>query len=83
MAKSLHRRAVIRRQGARLYMAEVIPFPVRRVVSDEDIEIDLMTAVDAAIRDLRDISLRWGDEAARQQAEACRLMLEKAYDAAL
>ena len=64
-------------------MADVIPFPVHRIVGDEDVEIDLMTAVDAAIRDLRDISLRWGDEASRQQADACRLMLEKAYDAAL
>ena len=67
-------------QGARLYMAEVIPFPVHRIVSDEDVEIDLMTAVDAAIRDLRDISLHWGEEASRQQAEACRLMLEKAFN---
>jgi hypothetical protein len=65
-------------------MADVIPFPGRRVDAvEEDCEIDLMTAVDAAIRDLRDISLRWGEEASRLQAEACRVMLEKAYDAAL
>ena len=66
-------------------MAEVIPFPVRRIEmpADDELDIDLLTAVDAAIRDLRDISLRWGEEASRQQAEACRLMLEKAYDAAL
>jgi hypothetical protein len=68
-------------------MADVIPFPGRRreAVADDDDnpEIDLMTAVDVAIRDLRDIALRIGEEASRQQAEACRLMLEKAFNAAL
>lgn len=63
-------------------MAEVIPFPVRRVdVEEDDPEIDLLTAVDAAIRDLRDISRGVGDEASRQQAEACRVMLEKVFNA--
>ena len=65
-------------------MADVIPFPGRRVdAAEDDLEIDLLTAVDAAIRDLREITLRWGEETSRQQAEACRLMLEKAFDAAL
>jgi hypothetical protein len=39
--------------------------------------------VDAAIRDLREIALRWGDDAARRQAEECRLMLERAFDEAI
>jgi len=43
----------------------------------------LLTAVDAAIRDLRDISERWGEEAARLQAEECRQMLERAFNAAV
>ena len=60
-------------------MAEVIPFPTRA----EELEIDLLTAVDAAIRDLRDIVRRWGEEPAREQADECRLMLERAYRAAL
>jgi hypothetical protein len=66
-------------------MAEVIPFPSRRPEAghEEDLEIDLLTAVDAAIRDLRDIALRWGEEASREQAEACRLMLERAFNAAV
>jgi hypothetical protein len=62
-------------------MAEIIPFPAR--VEHAEPEIDLLTAVDAAIRDLRDISLRWGEDASREQAEECRRMLERAFYAAL
>jgi len=62
-------------------MADIIQFRVRRDEC-EDLEIDLLTAVDAAIRDLRDISSRWGEEGARLQAEECRLMLERAFAAA-
>lgn len=62
-------------------MAEIIQFhPKPRIEIDE--EIDIYTAVDAAIRDLRDITARWGEEAARTQAEECRRMLERAFDAA-
>jgi len=49
----------------------------------EDDDIDLLTAVDAAIRDLRDISARWGEEASRLQAADCLQMLERAYEAAV
>lgn len=63
-------------------MAEIIQFRPKPVVAEEDEEIDLFTAVDAAIRDLRDITARWGEEAARRQAEECRRMLERAFDAA-
>ena len=38
-------------------------------------EIDLVTAVDVAIRDLREILECWGSEAARQRAQECELML--------
>jgi hypothetical protein len=41
--------------------------------------IDLVTAVDVAIRDLREIRLYWGSEAARQRAEECELMLRSAF----
>jgi hypothetical protein len=58
-------------------VAEVIPFPSRA----EELDIDLVTAVDVAIRDLRDILRRWGEEPARLQADECRLMLERAYRA--
>jgi hypothetical protein len=63
-------------------MAEIIQFRPKFKITEEDEAIDLYTAVDAAIRDLREITARWGDEAARLQAEECRLMLERAFDAA-
>lgn len=65
-------------------MAEIIPFrrKIERIV-EEDSEIDLLTAVDAAIRDLRDISARWGEESSRRLAEECRRMLERAFAAAV
>ena len=64
-------------------MAKIIQFPPRAELSDEAPDIDLLTAVDAAIRDLREIAERWGDEAARLQADECRRMLERAFDAAI
>lgn len=63
-------------------MAEIIPFRPKSELAKEDEEIDLYTAVDAAIRDLRDITAHWGNEAARVQAEECRRMLERAFEAA-
>jgi hypothetical protein len=63
-------------------MAEVIPFPSRFANEADDSDIDLLTAIDAAIRDLRDIAERW-DPSSRLQAEECRLMLERAYAAAV
>ena len=42
-------------------------------------EIDLETAVDVAIRDLREILLGWGSETARQRAKECELMLHHAF----
>ncbi len=62
-------------------MAVVIPFPLRRVAEPEDDEVDLLTAVDVAIRDLRDIA-EWLQGASRHQAEECRQMLERAFAAA-
>jgi hypothetical protein len=67
--------------SARALMAKIIQFPSRPAFADEAPDIDLLTAVDAAIRDLRDIAERCGEEA-RQQAEECRLMLERAFEAA-
>ncbi len=60
-------------------MAEVIPFRGRSEPACAEIDIGLLTAVDAAIRDLRDIVQHWGEEAARIQAEECRRMLERAF----
>jgi hypothetical protein len=69
----------IRKRGG---VAEIIAFPVHRVADAEDPEIDLLTAVDAAIRDLRDIARGCGETEARRQADECREMLEQAFRAA-
>jgi len=68
-------------------MADIIPFRRRReeIGSDGDTgddDIDLFTAVDAAIRDLREISARWEEEASRRQAAECLQMLERAFASA-
>ena len=59
----------------------IIKFPVREAPAEEA-DIDLLTAVDAAIRDLRDIVDGVGEGALKQQAEECRQMLEQAFRAA-
>jgi hypothetical protein len=60
-------------------MAEIIAFP-GPVSRDEDPlpDIDLLTALDVAIRDLHDIAARTSGET-RRQAEACRDLLEQTY----
>lgn len=63
-------------------MAKIIQFPPRAEFDDEAPEIDLLTAVDAAIRDLREIGDHWGEETARLLADECRRMLERAFAAA-
>jgi hypothetical protein len=64
-------------------MAEIIVFPGPRSPEPDVIpEIDVMTALDVAIRDLREIASRSSGEI-RDQAEACRSMLERTYALAL
>lgn len=65
-------------------MAEIIQFPLRRPDPDNDeaLDIDLLTAVDVAIRDLRDIARALGEDTVREQAEDCRRMLERAFNTA-
>jgi hypothetical protein len=50
-----------------------------RANDSADREIDLATAVDVAIRDLREILSCWGSETARQRAEECELTLHRAF----
>jgi hypothetical protein len=64
-------------------VAEIIQFVARADRAEEAGEVDLLTAVDAAIRDLSDILARWGDDTSREQAEDCRRMLELAFNAAV
>lgn len=66
-------------------MSNVIPFPVRvaepESAFETDLDIDLFTAVDVAIRDLRDIALRLhGDASGAEQARDCLDMLTRALE---
>jgi hypothetical protein len=62
-------------------MSNIIPFKLRIPHPAPGSDIDLLTAVDAAIRDLRDIA-HGCDDTARRQADECRQMLEGAFRAA-
>ena len=57
--------------------AEIVKLSDYRVDETGDEEIDLVTAVDVAIRDLREILTYWGSEGARQRAQECELMLRR------
>jgi hypothetical protein len=59
--------------------AEILRFSDYRIGDGADNDIDLVTAVDVAIRDLREILLCWGSETARQRAEECQLTLRRAF----
>ncbi len=60
-------------------MAQIIPFP-RRPLPEDPLEVDLATAVDAAIRDLRDIQRLRDLADIRARAEECRAMLHRAFE---
>ena len=55
--------------------AEIIWLRDRRVEAEADLEIDLRTAVDVAIRDLQEIEAHWGTELALERLAECRAML--------
>jgi hypothetical protein len=59
--------------------AEIYKLSEYRGTDCADYEIDLETAVDAAIRDLREILAQWGSESARQRAQECEEMLRHAF----
>ena len=59
--------------------AEILRLSDYRRNDAGDGDIDLATAVDVAIRDLREILSCWGSEAARQRAEECELTLQRAF----
>ncbi len=62
-------------------MGNVILFPIK--TEAPEVEIDLYTAVDVAIRDLRDIARFCDDDVVRQRSDECRRMLEAAFATAL
>ena len=59
--------------------AEILKISDYRGNDAGDTDIDLATAVDVAIRDLREILSCWGTEAARQRAQECELTLSRAF----
>lgn len=66
-------------------MSNVVPFPIRvaepESAYEADLDIDLFTAVDVAIRDLRDIAFRLrGDATGHEQAHECLDMLTRALE---
>ena len=65
-------------------MGQILQFrlPVQPLTMPEPLDIDLLTAVDVALRDLAEVTQYITLPSAREQAEACRLMLQDAYDAA-
>jgi hypothetical protein len=59
--------------------AEILRLSDYRMDDGADGEIDLATAVDVAIRDLREILSCWGSELALQRAQECKSTLQRAY----
>jgi hypothetical protein len=71
-------------------MGQVLPFaPRSQPASPEDMDVDeviafnLLTAIDGAIRDLREIALAAGSPTVRRHADECRRRLQSAFDAAV
>ncbi len=66
-------------------MGQVLQFrPLKPLVAESDGEaLDLLSAVDFALRDLADITPHILHEASREQARQCREMLQEAFEAAL
>ena len=58
--------------------AEIIWLCDRRSKTELDLEIDLHTAVDVAIRDLQEIEAHWGSELALERLAECQAMLRTA-----
>jgi hypothetical protein len=67
----------VRRFGGATLSAKIIRLSDRQVASEADLAIDLRTAVDVAIRDLREIAGCWGTDVARERLIECQDMLQK------
>jgi hypothetical protein len=61
--------------------AEIIQLCDRRAKAEENLAIDLRTAVDVAIRDLREIEAKWGTAQALERLDECRSMLLAVHEA--
>lgn len=63
-------------------MGQILQFRLRPQPVVNSDALDLLSAVDFALRDLADITQHIVLDSAREQAQACREMLQEAYDAA-
>jgi hypothetical protein len=61
--------------------ADIIRLSDRKVAGVPELAIDLRTAVDVAIRDLREIQSCWGTDLARERLLECQDMLQKVLEA--
>jgi len=59
--------------------AEIIRLSDYRIDEAVDDDIDLFTAVDVAIRDLREILACWESEQARERVAECESLLRRAF----
>ena len=62
--------------------AQIIQLDAYRILAMEPVEeetCDMATAIDVAIRDLREILHSWGSEGARARASECERMLSRVY----
>jgi hypothetical protein len=57
--------------------AEIIWLCDRASEADADLVIDLRTAVDVAIRDLKEVQSHWGSKHARERLLECETMLRR------
>ena len=65
-------------------MGQVLQFRLKpQLVASDGDALDLMSAIDFALRDLADITPHILHEPSREQARQCREMLQDASDAAL
>lgn len=48
--------------------------------ANDDIDCDMVTAIDVAIRDLREILQFWGSEGARARTQECERMLTRVFN---
>lgn len=60
--------------------AEIIrldDFRAHPAAADDEADCDMVTAIDVAVRDLREILSYWGSEGARVRAQECERMLAR------
>jgi hypothetical protein len=58
---------------------ELDTYRLQKAESFDDEPCDMATAIDVAIRDLREILQHWGSEGARARALECERMLSRVY----